>query len=66
MNISGSFLIGFLFCFFDYIPVSRDLKSFLLIGFLGAYTTFSSYSLETLQRLQDGEIKAGIGKYPAQ
>jgi len=60
VNATGSFLIGFLFFFFENIIVSNDIKSFLTIGFLGAYTTFSTYSLETINFIRDGEIKVGL------
>jgi CrcB protein len=60
VNITGSFLIGFLFYLFNDIIISRDLKSLLTIGFLGAFTTFSTYSLETINLIRDSEIKLGI------
>jgi fluoride exporter len=60
VNICGSFLIGFLFFLFDHVIVPRDIRSFLTIGFLGAFTTFSTYSLETINLLQEGDIKLGI------
>ncbi|MBN2079951.1 MAG: fluoride efflux transporter CrcB [Spirochaetes bacterium] len=60
VNVIGSFLLGFLFFLFDTIIVSRDIRSFLTIGFLGAFTTFSTYSLETINLFKDGEIKLGI------
>ncbi|MFC1669612.1 fluoride efflux transporter CrcB [Spirochaetota bacterium] len=60
VNASGSFLIGFLFYFFENLIVSNDVKSFFTIGFLGAYTTFSTYSFETINLIKDGEIKLGL------
>lgn len=60
VNASGSFLIGFLFFFFENIILPGDIKSFLTIGFLGAYTTFSTYSLETINFFRDGEFKVGL------
>lgn len=57
VNATGSFIIGFLFNFFENTVVSNDMKSFLTIGFLGAYTTFSTYSLETVNFLKDNELK---------
>jgi len=60
VNVIGSFIIGFLFYLFENVIVSRDIRSFLTIGFLGAFTTFSTYSLETINLLKDGEIKLGI------
>ena len=55
VNVSGSFLMGFLFILildrFD--GVAPQLRSLLLIGFLGGYTTFSSFSIETLNLIEN-------------
>jgi len=53
VNVLGSFLIGFLYLYFEQTinPISKAL---LVTGFLGALTTFSTFSLETFLLLQDG------------
>lgn len=57
VNALGSFLIGFSFILllerFDYM--APYFRSFLIIGFLGGFTTFSSFSLETLLLLEKGQ-----------
>ncbi len=58
VNLSGAFLIGFLFVLFDESFLDRNLRGLLTVGFLGAYTTFSTFSIETLNLLRDGEIGA--------
>jgi len=48
VNISGSFLIGLLMSFFtEKFMVSPQVRLFLVVGFLGAYTTFSTFEYET-------------------
>ena len=57
VNVTGSFLMGLLFIIFERFGImAHQLRAFLLIGLLGGYTTFSSFSLETLTLFEYGEI----------
>jgi fluoride exporter len=64
INVTGSFLIGIFAAFTDpdgRIMASPGVRQFLMIGICGGYTTFSSFSLETLKRMQDGDwFYAGV------
>jgi fluoride exporter len=61
VNISGSFLIGLVFAFLtarsQWSPYWRYL---IPIGFIGGYTTFSSFEFETLRAIQDGQLTIGL------
>ena len=55
VNVSGSFVLGLLFTLLtERWLVAPWLRSTLTIGFLGAYTTFSTLSLESYRLLEDG------------
>jgi CrcB protein len=57
VNVSGSFLLGLVFTLLtERYRVDPWLRSALTIGFLGAYTTFSTLSLETYRLLEDGAV----------
>ncbi|HBE72782.1 MAG TPA: fluoride efflux transporter CrcB [candidate division Zixibacteria bacterium] len=60
VNLSGSLLIGALYELFDRALVPPHLRSLAAIGFLGAFTTFSTFSLETVNMLREGEIRLGL------
>jgi CrcB protein len=58
VNVSGSLLIGFLAALVapdGRLLAGPDARAFLMIGILGGFTTFSSFSLETLNLARDGE-----------
>ena len=60
VNIIGCFFIGFFYDLFEKIIINIDYKSFMTIGLLGALTTFSTYSIETINLFRDGELKLGV------
>ncbi|HXI86945.1 MAG TPA: fluoride efflux transporter CrcB [Parvularculaceae bacterium] len=64
VNVVGSFLIGF----FNALSgpdgrlfITTETRQFVMLGLLGGYTTFSSFSLQTLNLMRDGEwLPAGL------
>ena len=64
VNVTGSFVIGLfgtLTLAQGRFPLSENARLFVMVGFCGGYTTFSSFSLQTLDLLRSGAIaRAGI------
>jgi CrcB protein len=64
INVLGSFIIGFFATLTGpdgRVLVSGDFRQFVMVGICGGYTTFSSFSLQTLTLAQDGEFfRAGL------
>jgi CrcB protein len=56
INVSGSFVIGMLMTLFtERLLVNPQWRLLLVVGFLGAYTTFSTFEYETGTLVRDGE-----------
>ena len=61
INITGSFLIGLVFALLTArTQWSPNWRYLIPIGFIGGYTTFSSFEFETLRSIQDGQIGLGL------
>ncbi len=58
INISGSFLIGIVLGLASAGQISSETRLFLAVGVLGGYTTFSTFSYESLELLMDGSIRS--------
>ena len=59
INITGSFLIGVFAAYADpdgRVLIAPGIRQFLMIGVCGGYTTFSSFSLQTLALARDGDM----------
>jgi fluoride exporter len=56
VNILGSFLMGLLYVYLlDRSHIAPEWRAAILIGMLGAFTTFSTFSIETLNLFEQGE-----------
>lgn len=61
INVTGSFLIGLLMTLFtERFPPGTFWRPLLVIGFLGGYTTFSSFEWESYSAIREGGLWIGL------
>ncbi len=60
VNLLGGFVIGFAISYFANANISPAYKLFIVTGFCGAFTTFSTFSLEVLVLIQEGKLGFAI------
>ncbi|MGE5484935.1 MAG: fluoride efflux transporter CrcB [Ignavibacteriales bacterium] len=61
INLSGSFLMGILHSITLAGTLAPQVRSFAAIGMVGAFTTFSTFALESLIMLREGEAFRALG-----
>ena len=61
VNLSGAFLLGLVFTYLlERSSVSSEVRTMVTVGVLGAYTTFSTFSLDTLHLIQNGNWSLAV------
>jgi len=67
VNLVGCFLFGLLWVSMEErFPVTADTRIVVLAGFMGAFTTFSTFVFETQQLLEDSQYLAALGSVALQ
>ena len=62
VNLLGSFLMGLLATLFlEKLLINQELRLFILVGLLGAFTTYSTFSLETINLLRQSQYLLAVG-----
>ncbi len=61
VNILGSVLIGASLRYLEASPATAEVRALVTIGLLGAFTTFSTFSYETVALLEDGAFGRALG-----
>lgn len=66
VNVTGCFLLGLVFTLMTgrFLP-HPDLRTAITIGFVGAYTTFSTFAFETIRLGEDGAVALALGNVVA-
>ena len=59
-NSTGALLIGICWGLFEMRDISPQARMFIFVGFLGGYTTFSTFALETMNLVRDGDIRTAV------
>jgi CrcB protein len=61
INVTGSFILGMLSGALEFSSLPPEVRLTIGVGFLGAYTTFSTFTYETLRLVEAGDTALALG-----